>query len=112
MGICILSKDLSMLLSVCLEYGVKHDIKYNSTNSNTMIFCCTKLKDIDITNIVLNNEPLSRADQWKYLGHFMSEDVCGDVDMSGQSKRMYFPGNALTRQFSTCLESVKTTMVR
>ena len=32
------SMDLSMLLSVCSEYGIEHDIKYNSTKSNVMIF--------------------------------------------------------------------------
>ena len=29
---------LSMLLSACSDYGLEHDIKYNSTKSNVMIF--------------------------------------------------------------------------
>ena len=36
------STGLSILLSVCSE----HDIKYNSTKSNVMMFCCKKFKDI------------------------------------------------------------------
>ena len=39
------AKGLPMLLSVCSKYGIEHYIKYNSTKSNVMIFCCTKLKD-------------------------------------------------------------------
>ena len=37
------SMGLSMLPSVCSDYGLEHDIKYNSTKSN-MIFCCKKVK--------------------------------------------------------------------
>ena len=36
------SMGLSMLLSVCSEYGIEHDIKY-STRSNVMIFSCKKI---------------------------------------------------------------------
>ena len=32
------SMGLSMLLSVCSEYGIEHDIKYSSTKSNVDIF--------------------------------------------------------------------------
>ena len=49
---------LSMLVSVYSEYGIEHDIKYNSTKSNVMIFSCKKLKDIHIPNFLLNGETL------------------------------------------------------
>ena len=32
------SMGLSMLLSVCSEYGIEYDVKYNSTKRNVMIF--------------------------------------------------------------------------
>ena len=32
------SMGLSMLLAVCSENGIEHDIKYNSTKRNVMIF--------------------------------------------------------------------------
>ena len=38
------SMGLSMLLSACTDCGLEHDIKYNSTKSNIMIFCCKKFK--------------------------------------------------------------------
>ena len=53
------SMGLSMLLSVCSEYGTEHDIKYNSTKSNVIIFSCKRFKDIRIPNFVLNGETLS-----------------------------------------------------
>ena len=55
------SMGLSMLLYVCSEYGIEHDIKYNSTKSNVMIFSCKKFKDIHIPNCLLNGETLSRV---------------------------------------------------
>ena len=45
------SMDVSMLLSVCSEYGIEHYIKYNSIKSNVMIISCKKLKDIYIPNV-------------------------------------------------------------
>ena len=40
---------LSLLLSVCSDYGLEHDIKFNIAKSNIMIFCCKKFKDIHAT---------------------------------------------------------------
>ena len=40
------SLGLSMLLSACSDYGLEHDIKYNSTKSNVMIFCCKTFRYI------------------------------------------------------------------
>ena len=53
------SMGLSMLLSVCLDYGLEHNIKYNSTKSNVIIFCCKMFKDIHMLNFVLNYEILT-----------------------------------------------------
>ena len=38
----------SMLLYVCSEYGIEHDIKYNSAKSNIMIFCCKRFNDSEL----------------------------------------------------------------
>ena len=39
---------LSMLFSVCSDYSLEHDIKFNSAKGNIMIFCCKKFKDIHV----------------------------------------------------------------
>jgi len=56
---------LSMLLFVCSEYRLEHDIKYNSTKSNVMIFCCYRFKYIHILKFVLNGETLPRVNKCK-----------------------------------------------
>ena len=106
------SMGLSMLLSVCSEYGIEHDIKYNSTKSNVMIFSCKKFKDIHIPNLLLNGETLPRVSKYKYLGHIITEDLCDNDYISRQYKRIYAQGNALIRKFYMCTESVKCTLFK
>ena len=36
---------LSMLLSVCSDYGQERNSKHSSTKSNFIIFCCKIFKD-------------------------------------------------------------------
>ena len=106
------SVGLSLLLSVCSEYGIEHDIKYNSTKSNVMIFSCKKLKDIHIPIVLLNGETLPRVSKYNYLGHIITEDLCDNDDISGQYKIIYAQGNALIRKFYLCTESVKCTLFK
>ena len=91
------SMIVSMLLSVCSEYGVEHDIKYNNTKRNVMIFSCKKLKDIHIPKFLLNGETLPRVSMYKYLGHIITEDLCDNDDISRQYKIIYAQVNSLIR---------------
>ena len=64
----VLMAPSNMGVSVCSEYGIKHDIKYNITKSNVMIFSCKRLKYRHIPNCVLNGETLPRVSKYKILG--------------------------------------------
>ena len=90
---------LSILLSVCSDYGLEHDIKFNSAKSNIMIFCCKKFKDIHVPSFELNDNILPRVNQCKYLGHVITDDLKEDNDITRQYKRIYAHGNALIRKF-------------
>ena len=72
---------LSMLLSVCSDYGLEHDIKFNSAKSNIMIFCCKKFKYIHVPSFELNDNILPRVNQCKYLGHVITDDIKDDNDI-------------------------------
>ena len=56
---------LSMLLSVCSEYGLEHDIKCNSAKSNIVIFCCKPFRDIPVPSVELNYNILPKVNQCK-----------------------------------------------
>ena len=96
------SMGLSTLLSVCSEYGIEHDIKYNSTKSNVMIFFGKQFKYIHIPNFLLNGVTLPRVSKYKYLGHIITEDLCDNGDISRQYNIIYAQGNALIRKFYMC----------
>ena len=96
---------LSMLLSVCSEYGIEHDIKYNIVPKVTLLYFLVKFKDIHIPNFLLNGETLPRVSKYKYIGH-IKYSLC-DNDISRQYKIIYTQGNALIRKFYMCTESVK-----
>ena len=99
------SMGLSMLLYMCSENGIEHDIKYSSAKSKVMIFCCKRFKDIHIPNVVLNGETLPRVNKCKYLGHIITEDLSGNNDMSRQYKIISAQDSALSRKFYMCTES-------
>ena len=94
---------LSMLLSVCSDYGLEHDIKFNSAKSNIMIFCCKKFKDIHVPSFELNDNILPIVNQCKYLGHVITDDLKDDNDIARQYKIIYAQGNALIRKCYICV---------
>ena len=95
---------LSMLLSVCSDYGLEHDIKFNSAKSNITIFCCKKFKDIHVPSFELNDNILPRVNQCKDLGHVITDYLKDDNDIARQYKRIYAQGNALIRKCYMCSE--------
>ena len=99
---------------MCSEYGIEHDIKYNSTKSNVMIFSCNRYKNIHIPNFVLNGETLPRVSKCEYLGHIITVDLChnDDIGVYRQCKIIYAQGNALIRKFYMCTQSVKYTLFK
>ena len=103
---------LYMLLSVCSDYGLEHDIQFNSAKSNIMIFCCKKFKDIHVPSFELNDNILPRVNQCKYLGHVITDDLKDDNDIARQYKIIYAHGNALIRKFYMCSDHVKCTLFR
>ena len=86
------------MLSVCSDYGLEHDIKFNSAKSNIMIFCCKKFKDIHVPSFELNDNILPRVNQCTYRGHVITDDLKNDNDIARQYKIMYAQGNALIRK--------------
>ena len=66
---------LSMLLYVCSDYGLEHDIKFNSAKSNIMIFCCKKFKAIHVPSFELNDNILPNANILDMLSLMISKMI-------------------------------------
>ena len=103
---------LSLLLSACSYYGIEFDVKYNSTKSNVMVFCCNLLKDIPVPNFMLNGVPIDKVSNCKYIGHCINDKLIDDDDMARQHKQIYAQGNALVRKFYMCTETVRMSLFK
>ena len=61
---------------------------------------------------MLNGETLPRVSKCKYLVHIIIGVLCDNDDISKQYKIIYVQGNALTRKFYMCTESLKCTLFK
>ena len=59
---------LSLLLHVCGNYGLEHDIRFNSKKSAVIIFRNSFVKDFTFPSFVMNGESIMEVPFVKYLG--------------------------------------------
>ena len=90
---------LSKLLHVCGNYGIKHDIKYNSKKSAVVICRSRFNKNIEYESFTINGESISQVSTVKYLGHYICEDLKDDTDVNRQCRQIYAQGNLLLLGF-------------
>ena len=101
------SAGLQQLLLICSEFGVENDIKYNAAKSNVMIVRTKEYRDSVFPGFVLNDIALPVANEVKYLGHYISENLKDDRDINRQCRNIYARGNTLLRKFAMCTADVK-----
>lgn len=106
------SAGLCKLLRICEQIGISHDIRYNSKKSAIMIIRSKLLKDSVLPEFTLCNETLKVVHVTKYLGHFLSDDLSDDADISRQIRKVYIQANILLRKFHMCSLDVKMTLFR
>ena len=101
---------LSLLLQVCGNYGLEHDIRFNSKKIAVIIFRNSFVKDFTFPSFVMNGESIMEVPFVKYLGHVISADMEDDLDIMRQCRQLYAQGNA--RRFHMCSDNVKVTVFR
>ena len=80
---------LSLLLHVglCGKYGLEHDIRFNSKKkSAVIIFRNSFVKDLSYPYFVMNGESIKEMPCVIYIGHVISADMKGDLDIMMQCK--------------------------
>ena len=103
---------LSLLLRVCGNYRLEHDIRFNSKKSAVIIFRNSFVKDFTFPSFVMNADSIMEVPFVEYLGHVISADMKYDLDIMRQCRQLYAQGNALARRFHMCSDNVKVTMFR
>ena len=105
------SAGLCQLLYECDKFGTSHDVKYNANIMKTiMIFRSNILKGCTILDVKLNEIILNMVVTYKYLGHYITDDLCGDADINKQCRTLFVQGNVILHTFYMCSIDVKLTL--
>ncbi|XP_063378555.1 uncharacterized protein LOC134665511 [Cydia fagiglandana] len=62
--------------------------------------------------VYLNGSPVRVVTSFKYLGHYLTENLRDDMDMERERRALAVRCNMLSRRFSKCTTDVKTTLFR
>lgn len=104
---------LRKLLSTCTDYAHGHGLKYNGKKSQYMVFQASGVSSpMNIPNIDLDGVTIDRVEQFKYLGHLLTEDLKDHADMDRERRALSVRANMIARRFSRCTMGVKVTLFR
>ena len=70
------------------------------------------LKGCTIPNFNLNGMILHVVASYKYLGHYITDDLSDDDDINRQRRTLFVQGNIILRKFNMCSLGVKLTLFR
>ena len=106
------SRGLQCLLNVCTEMGVVLDINFNPDKCAVLIFNKSIFKRVTLPDFSISNCIIKVLDNYKYLGHFFSDDITDDLDIQRQIRKTYAEGNALITNFRCCSTDVKVQLFK
>ena len=101
------SRGLNRLLGECENFGIRNDIIFNVNKSAAMCFKSREMPKFNTPNFNLNNTMFPTVNNFKYLGHFMSDTQSDSLDIERQRKKIFIQGNSLIRKFFMCSIEVK-----
>jgi hypothetical protein len=102
-----IGRALLKMLNACTEYGVRHDVQYNSKKSSVIICRAKGDKDLLFPQFYLSGEDLCVSYKGKYLGHFITDQMRDDDDTLRQCRTLYAQANMFGRKFYMCSDHVK-----
>lgn len=110
--LCLLAPSpggLQVLINICYEFGMEHDIIFNSSKSVCMV---TKPKRyrLNIPCMYLGDTLINYVEHVKYLGVFIADSLSDDKDIMRQVRSLYARANTLLRKFYNCSYEVKLTL--
>ena len=103
---------LQMLLDICEEFAVEHDIVFNTTKTVCMMITPSNLKIYGNISIRLQDTPLNFVDHFCYLGHTISNNMTSNMDIDEQRRKLCSRGNVMLRKFHSCQIDTKIELFR
>ena len=106
------SAGLIKLIETCQQFGIKNDIKFNSTKSAILPFLPEDKKKFKTPTFNLNDEQIPVVSSFRYLGHILTSNNSDDKDIERQRKKIYAQGNSILRKFYMCSVEVKVMLFK
>ena len=100
------------LLRVCSQHGSDCDITHNAKKSNIMIIRSREDSKMLFPVFCLSATVLKVCDEIKYLGYYITNDLCDDQDIYRQRRMLNAQANMIVGKFSMCSASVNSTLFR
>ncbi|KAL0852127.1 hypothetical protein ABMA28_000364 [Loxostege sticticalis] len=102
---------LKTLIAICERYAVAHGLRYNVKKSEILVFK-SGTKTYSVPPLTLSGTPLQTVKKFKYLGHWVTEDLKDDLDLERERRALSVRGNMLSRRFARCSREVKLTLFK
>jgi len=106
---------LQLLINMLADCALTIDMLCNTDKTVCMIFPPKDKRKV-VTSVFpcfkMNNLDLKYVDEFKYLGHIISNNERDDNDVLREVRAMFTRTNILARRFSSCSVSVKTVLFR
>ncbi|KAL0860141.1 hypothetical protein ABMA27_010448 [Loxostege sticticalis] len=93
---------LKKLLGICEKYAVTHGLRYNARKSEFMVFQAGAAGNQRcVPSVTLGGVELNRVDRFKYLGHWVTDNLSDSMDMERERRALCVRCNMLFRRFRT-----------
>ncbi|XP_073964319.1 uncharacterized protein isoform X2 [Choristoneura fumiferana] len=110
----LLSPSIDALKSIAYNvqrYAVAHGLKYNVSKSELMVFKAGT-KTYSVPPILLSGTSLKTVTKFKYLGHWVTDNLSDNEDIEGERRALAVRCNMLARRFARCARDVKITLFK
>ncbi|CAG9133050.1 unnamed protein product [Plutella xylostella] len=102
---------LRRLVGTCETYAEAHGLRYNVKKSELMVFK-SGTKTYTNVPVELYGTALKKVTKFKYLGHWVSEDMKDHHDIERERRALAVRCNMLARRFARCSAEAKRTLFR
>ncbi|XP_063544833.1 uncharacterized protein LOC134753002 [Cydia strobilella] len=94
--LCPSISALVKLLKICEEYARTHGLRYNTSKSELLVFKAGS-KSLDmLPDVFLCGTPLKKITRFKYLGHWVTDNLKDDMDMERERRALTVTVGATT----------------
>lgn len=106
------ARALNGMLVICSEFARENHIEFSASKSVVLVIVPPAVNISNKPNIFLGRNVLSYVEEFKYLGHIISQDLTDDADIDRERRNLAIRGNMLVHKFYFCSEDVKATLFR